>query len=114
MNEEALQRSVADFLGHCVPDIYWSAVNPVPAKTKAAAGISKAMGMKAGVPDIIICWQGHFIGLELKTSTGSLSKTQKAAHEDIQAAGGTTWVCRSLDDVVGALKILGIPTRVAT
>ncbi len=57
--EESLQRTVADYLALCVPvppaGPWWTAVNPIPAKSRAAAGISKAMGLKAGTPDIVMC-----------------------------------------------------------
>ncbi len=68
--EQSLQRAVADYLTWCVPappsGPWWTAVNPIPAKSRAAAGISRAMGLKAGTPDIVLCWKGGLVGIEFK------------------------------------------------
>ena len=32
--------------------------------------------MKAGIPDLLVCYKGHFLGLELKTDTGKPSELQ--------------------------------------
>lgn len=41
-----------------------------------------------GLPDLIICWKGHFIGLELKAENGRASELQKHEIEQIRKAGG--------------------------
>ncbi len=78
--EQSLQRTVADYLALCVPappsGPWWTAVNPIPAKSRAAAGISKAMGLQAGTPDIVLCWKGRLIGIELKAGRGRLIPAQ--------------------------------------
>ncbi len=75
--EQALQRAVADYLALCVlappAGPWWTAVNPIPAKSRAAAGISKAMGLKAGTPDLVLCWKGRLVGIELKAGRGRLT-----------------------------------------
>ena len=101
--EESLQRTVADYLAWCVPappdGPWWTAVNPVPAKSRAAAGVSKAMGLKTGTPDIVLCWKGHFVGIELKAGRGRVSPAQVETHNAITLAGGVVTTCRSLDEV---------------
>ena len=113
--EQSLQRAVADYLAWCVPappdGPWWTAVNPIPAKSRAAAGISKAMGLKAGTPDIVMCWKGGFVGIELKAGRGRLSDPQIETHEAITLAGGVVTTCRSLDDVAAFLATLGVPCR---
>ncbi len=68
--EEILERAIAGYLERCIPappsGPWWTAVNLVPAKSRAAVGISKAMGLKAGRPDVIMCWRGRLFGIELK------------------------------------------------
>ena len=92
--EESLQRTVADYLALCVPPPpsgpWWTAVNPIPAKSRAAAGISRAMGLKAG---------------------RGMSPAQREAHDAITLAGGVVTTCRSLDDVAAFLATLGVPSR---
>lgn len=53
----------------------------------------------AGVPDIICCCHGRFVGLEVKTATGRTTALQDLAIRDINQAGGTAAVVRSLDEV---------------
>ena len=43
---------------------------------------------KNGVPDLLVCVDGCFIGLELKAPTGKASELQKAHLKQIDAAGG--------------------------
>ena len=113
--EESLQRTVADYLALCVPEPpsgpWWTAVNPIPAKSRAAAGISRAMGLRAGTPDIVLCWKGRLIGIELKAGRGRMSPSQIETHDAITLAGGVVTTCRSLDDVVAFLDTLGVPSR---
>lgn len=112
MTEQAIQRAIAAYLDVALPDdCFYSAVNPVPAKTKAAAGISKAMGVKAGVPDLVLCHRGDFICLEVKKEGGYLSQVQKQVIQQIRDAGGIVYTVRSVEDVEQTLKELGIELR---
>lgn len=43
---------------------------------------------KAGVPDLLICCNGHFIAAELKADNGKPSELQIVALTKIQKAGG--------------------------
>ncbi len=81
--EQSVQRTVVEPSGTS-----WTAVNPIPAKSRAAAGISRAMG--------------------LKVRRDRLSPAQIETHDAITLAGGTR---RSLDDVAAFLGILGVPSR---
>ncbi len=114
--EQSLQRTVAEYLAWCVPappsGPWWTAVNPIPAKSRAVAGISKAMGLRAGTPDIVMCWKGRLVGIELKAGRGRLSPAQLEAHDAITLAGGAVTMCRTLDEVVAFLATLGVPSRV--
>lgn len=116
MSETALQIEVAAWLRVWVLSPadggpWWTAVNPVPSKSRAAAGLSKAMGMKAGVHDIIWGWRGRFGGIELKTEAGALSEAQSTIHEEFTLAGGVSIVCRSLAEVQAHAAVLGWPVR---
>jgi Holliday junction resolvase len=52
-----------------------------------------------GTPDILCCHQGEFIGIEVKTPTGRVSKLQEHHLWAIRAAGGRAMVARSWEDV---------------
>ncbi len=114
--EESLQRTVTDYLALCVPappdGPWWTAVNPIPAKSRAAAGSSKAMGLRPGTPNIVLCWKGRLVGIELKVGRGRVSPAQLEAHDAITLAGGVVTTCRTLDEVAALLATLGVPIRV--
>ncbi len=88
------------------------AVNPIPAKYRAAAGISKAMGLRAGTPDIVMCWKGRLVGIEHKAVRGRMSPAQHEAHDAITLASVVVTTCRTLDDFAAFLATLGVPSRV--
>ena len=43
---------------------------------------------KSGIPDILACVNGYFIGIEVKAEHGKPSKLQKHQREQIHLAGG--------------------------
>ena len=53
----------------------------------------------SGVPDIICCYKGHFLGLEVKLPGGRLTELQKRAIDKINRAGGIACLVESVDDV---------------
>ena len=53
----------------------------------------------SGIPDIICCYKGRFIGIEVKRPGGKLSRLQEAALRKIQAAGGSAVVAFNVEDV---------------
>lgn len=59
---------------------------------------------KPGTPDIIVCHKGMFIGIEVKSETGKLSRLQKYRLKEIRDAGGETIIARSLSDVKKVIK----------
>jgi hypothetical protein len=54
---------------------------------------------RPGVPDIILCWAGKFVGLEVKAESGRQSQAQKKAEQDIAQANGQYYIVRSVSDV---------------
>ena len=59
-----------------------------------------------GVPDILCCYNGAFIGLEVKAPGGRVSKLQEAHLGWIQDAGGQGYVVRSWEEVKEKLGII--------
>ena len=51
-----------------------------------------------GVPDIICCYKGRFLGLECKLPGGRLTKLQKRTIEKINRAGGIACRVESVED----------------
>lgn len=61
-------------------------------------------GSKPGDPDIVVCYKGHYIGLEAKSENGVQSKIQKVRESEIIKAGGIYEVVRSVEDVEKVLE----------
>ena len=61
-----------------------------------------------GVPDVIACYRGMFIAIEVKSVKGKASELQKVNLEWIRQAGGIAIVARSADEVRKLLTELPI------
>lgn len=66
--------------------------------------------MMAGLPDIVVCYKGLFVGMEVKTAVGRLSTRQVYVHERIRRDGseGITAVPRSVADALTVLDCIDI------
>lgn len=53
----------------------------------------------SGVPDIICCYKGRFLGLEVKLPSGRLTELQKRTIDKINRAGGVACRVESVEDV---------------
>jgi hypothetical protein len=83
-------------------------------RSKAEAARFKAMGVLAGVPDIVVIAPGgkaHF--LEIKTPTGRLSDEQREIMGALGRLGVDFATVTSIDDVRRAFSGWGIETREA-
>jgi len=58
----------------------------------------------AGIPDLILCYKGRFIGLEVKTDEGKPTKLQEATIRKIKACGGIAVVVRSVAEVKAIIE----------
>lgn len=62
--------------------------------------------MKAGIPDIIACYKGLFIGIECKVGKNKMSDLQISHKRQIEKAGGIHILAYSLEDVKNVLEKL--------
>lgn len=60
-------------------------------------------GDKAGVPDLLICYRGQFVGVELKSRRGKIEDEQAANMAMIRKSGGRTFIARSLEEFMEKL-----------
>ncbi len=58
---------------------------------------------RAGIPDIICCYNGRFFAFEVKNEKGKPTGLQTSTINKIIKAGGTALVVRSVDEVKSAL-----------
>jgi hypothetical protein len=66
--------------------------------------IKAAVCNERGVPDILCCYKGRFVGFEVKTAKGKISGPQRTQNERIRRACGRAVVVRSVEDVQTVLK----------
>lgn len=61
-------------------------------------------GLGVGSPDLVgIAW-GRFVGLEVKTPTGRVSKEQTMWLDMVRRFGGVAGVARSVDDAIAIVE----------
>lgn len=106
--EERLHRAVVAYLRAALPKP-WLAFHPANggARSKAEAGVFKALGVLAGMPDLIVLGPpSRVVAIELKAPPKPLKsgKPSKAAPR----------VSDAQRDVIEALSACGIPTLIVT
>lgn len=52
---------------------------------------------RSGVPDLIVCYKGYFLGLEIKAKNGRASELQKWNIDGIKKAGGVGMIVYPAD-----------------
>jgi len=105
VKEEAIQRAVIWWCRN--REIFRLAfhVNNEGKKTVRQAGMDKARGILAGIPDICIPIRGgRTIWLELKNETGRLSAAQKEMHEHLEQRGHRVYVAYGFDEAIEILQ----------
>lgn len=88
MKESALQRQIIAYL------------------RERGAYVFKVVGspyQQRGTPDLLVCWQGRFIGIELKVPGKEATIIQNHEIRKIMEAGGCGAVIKSVGDVVALL-----------
>lgn len=67
---------------------------------KAWAGL----GSVKGVPDIIGCYKGQMLAIEVKGERGRVSPAQELFMDNLKQSGAICFVARSVQDVIDNLK----------
>ena len=112
LSEDDLQIAVCEFLDVALPpDAVYFAVANGGSRNKAEAAKLKRMGVKPGIPDLVVCYRSECLFIELKTAAGVLSGIQKQMHERLDHTGFDLGVCRSVEGVEDFLLSMGIPLR---
>ncbi|MCR9254753.1 MAG: VRR-NUC domain-containing protein [Alphaproteobacteria bacterium] len=111
--EDDIQKDIVEKLAILLPpEVIVTAVNPKGYRGKAAAGLAKALGQLAGIPDLtILLPDGRSVWIEVKAPEKYATPHQRALHERMRAIGHKVEVCRSIDDVVKTLEGWGVPMR---
>src|SRR5262245_1309253 len=103
--EDAIQRAVLQHLYARAPrEAYWFAVPNGGGRSPIEAAILKGLGVRAGVPDLIIVYGGKTYGLELKADGNKPTKLQIEAQDAMRAAGAEVAVAVDLDAALACLE----------
>jgi hypothetical protein len=103
--EDAIQRTVLEHLRvRGRSNAYWFAVPNGGGRSPIEAAILKGLGVRAGVPDLIIVHAGKMFGLELKADGNRPTRLQTEAQAAMRAAGAEVEVAVGFD---AALQQLG-------
>ncbi len=109
--EQAFHRAAARFLDLALPDdATWFHPANGGARRRKEAAILSGLGVKAGIPDLIVVHRGRLIAVELKAPGGRLTPAQKAMHRRLALAGAVVTTVTSLDELASFLAIL-VPLR---
>jgi hypothetical protein len=86
-------------------------VNPKTGKVYCPGGTRlQRMGLRKGVPDLVILHSGRIFGLEVKRPAGALSREQKEFRIEWERAGGVYAVARSVEEGTALLETWGVIT----
>jgi hypothetical protein len=97
------------------PEVFWFHVPNGGQRSAVEGGILKAMGVRAGVPDLLFTWladgQTKCLAIELKVGTGKQTQSQREAMQALAACGWSVHEARSLTDVLVLLQMCNVPMR---
>jgi len=126
--EQDLQIAAVQYLRLALPDCQIIHCPNGGKRGKAEGAIFKAMGVQAGVADLLVCrgaWDQEFragkyhytppfIGwIELKATAGRLSASQKAFRLECEAKNIPWKEARSLNEIESIVRMWGLDPRAA-
>ena len=101
--ELVLQQQVYKWFHNTYPELrgcLWKVENERK-RNKYEQMIAKSTGLVSGVADLNWLYKGVFYGIELKTPTGSQTKSQKQWERVMTQQGGIYVLIRSLEEFQG-------------
>ncbi len=105
--EDMLQQQVFEYLN--LVNVFAFHPKASGRKSIQSALRDKRLGVKAGIPDVVIIgFDGIARYIELKTAAGKLSESQKAFRAFCSLHDIPWALCRSVDEVKGALGSWGL------
>lgn len=108
-HEQAIHIAVAQHLRtRAVPGMVWFHVPNGGLRSKREAALLKAMGVRAGVADLILFHGGKLYALEIKAPGGRVTEAQLQFLSDIDRAGAFTALPVGLDAALATLESWGL------
>jgi VRR-NUC domain len=105
------QVRLTKLLTQYLPDnVFWSALSNAP-RTALAGYLARLRGVRSGLTDIIVVYDGRVIWVEMKSPAGVASKVQRQVCAELQAAGADWYLARSAEAALAALRLSNVPFR---
>ena len=107
MKEWELQKALVSFVRLQYPNVFLLTVQSECKRTPKNAAIAKAMGLTAGIPDLIFAEPvGEWVGLalELKVEKNKLSQVQVEFMRKLQAKGWMVVEIRDLNSGISTIN----------
>ncbi len=89
MKEKEIQKKIIEYLNK-----------------NGAYSVKSIVTNRSGSPDIICCFNGLFVALEVKTEKGITSKLQEYHQKEILKSGGRALIVRSVEEVKALIEEL--------
>lgn len=67
--------------------------------------VYQTLGSSPGVADIIGCYKGRMIAIELKSPNGKATPDQERFIQNVNDAGGIAFIAKTLDEVIEGLGL---------
>ena len=110
--EQQIHKAVVSHLNwRAMPGVFFFHPANGGFRSKTEAAIFKGLGVKSGVPDLIIFYKAQIFGLELKASYGRLSPSQRLCMDAMELAGARVSIAHSLDEALITLECWGVLRR---
>lgn len=110
--EEKLHKAVAQQARWALArDCFWFHPPNGGSRNVIEAVKLKAMGTRAGVPDLCFVRHGKAYFIELKAPKGRVSEPQSNAMTEITRAGAPVAICRNLDEVLACWNKWGLTNK---
>jgi VRR-NUC domain-containing protein len=107
--EQQFQRSVIGQLQwRARYDAWWTHIPNGGWRSPVEAAIFRSLGVRAGVPDLLIVSAGRPLFLELKAPGRKLSPAQIECHAALERAGGIIATADNIDDALAFLDRLRV------
>ena len=113
--EDELQRSIVDYARWALPqNALLFAVPNGGKRHKREAQRLVGLGVRAGIPDLILWHDSHTLGIEVKLRNTYLSPHQRQMHDRMKVCGVPAVVVRSLDEFIATVQSFGVRLRART
>jgi hypothetical protein len=113
--EQQIHRAVVQHLRYrAKPGVVFIHVPNGGQRRPIEAAIFKALGVRAGVSDLLLWHEGKSFALELKAEGGRATEAQRQFLADMERAGAFTCLAESLDRALATLEKWGLLRGVAT